>query len=207
MSIKKLLAEGYNVCLWSDNPIDFGSLKMITMLIVKSVNSNTSWFDKTESTFSQFKNNVVLNKRQMRIIKQYKPPLLVLVSGSRFASQEFYEIILRRLKSLPKYSTIIHGGCRGIDTITDSIAKKLKLNVEAYPLTKEDWNVYGRAAGPIRNRQMLDQKPDLVLAFHEDITSSKGTKDTMKEAHRRGIKVTLYDLKTKYEFNGSFYGL
>jgi hypothetical protein len=40
-----------------------------------------------------------------------------------------------------------------------------------------DWANHGKAAGPIRNRKMLDLKPDLVLAFHADLTNSKGTKD------------------------------
>jgi hypothetical protein len=38
---------------------------------------------------------------------------------------------------------------------------------------------------------MLDTKPDLVIAFHEDIESSKGTKDCIKEARRRGIAVDV----------------
>lgn len=58
-----------------------------------------------------------------------------------------------------------------------------------YPLIEipADWTTYGKAAGPIRNRQMLDLNPDIVIAFHNDITSSKGTKDTVTEAKRRGI--------------------
>lgn len=43
-------------------------------------------------------------------------------------------------------------------------------------------------AGPLRNRQMLDEVPDLVLAFHAEMQSSKGTKDCVLEANRRGIK-------------------
>lgn len=36
------------------------------------------------------------------------------------------------------------------------------------------WNEHGKAAGPIRNQQMLTEgKPDVVFAFHDDIASSK----------------------------------
>lgn len=53
-----------------------------------------------------------------------------------------------------------------------------------------DWNRYGRAAGPIRNRQMLTEgKPDLVVAFHDDIESSKGTKDMVTIAEKAGVYV------------------
>lgn len=54
--------------------------------------------------------------------------------------------------------------------------------VERYPA---DWERYGKRAGPIRNRKMLDQGPDLVVAFGGD----KGTADCVREARRRGIAV------------------
>ena len=38
---------------------------------------------------------------------------------------------------------------------------------------------------------MLDPNEDLVLAFHEDLSKSKGTIDTICEANRRGIPVDL----------------
>jgi hypothetical protein len=39
---------------------------------------------------------------------------------------------------------------------------------------------------------MLDLKPDLVIAFHEDLNVSKGTMDCILEANRRGIKVEIH---------------
>ena len=66
-------------------------------------------------------------------------------------------------------------------------AKKLGFTVREFPA---DWSI-GRSAGPIRNRKMLDEKPDFVLAFHPDIKKSKGTADTVREATRRGIKVLI----------------
>jgi hypothetical protein len=54
------------------------------------------------------------------------------------------------------------------------------------------WHKYGRAAGPIRNQQMLAEgKPDLVLAFHDDIDGSRGTKDMVNRARRAGVKVEV----------------
>jgi hypothetical protein len=54
-----------------------------------------------------------------------------------------------------------------------------------------DWDLHGKAAGPIRNRQMLLAKPEIVIAFHDDLDSSKGTKDMVKIAKRTGVKVKL----------------
>ena len=69
---------------------------------------------------------------------------------------------------------IIEGGAEGADRIAWEAANRLSLDCATY---LADWKKYGRAAGPIRNRVMLDQKPDLVLAFHDNLEKSRGTKD------------------------------
>jgi hypothetical protein len=110
----------------------------------------------------------------------------ILVTGSR----EWYNraIIYRELIKYPKSSIVIQGVARGADSIARDIALRLGMQVLDFPA---EWNKYNKSAGPIRNRQMLDQKPDLVLAFHENIEESKGTKDCVNEATKRGIPVIL----------------
>lgn len=93
-------------------------------------------------------------------------------------------MVKARLAKLPADTIIVHGVARGADTIAGEVAKKLGMSVEEYPA---DWKKFGRSAGPIRNRVMLDTKPDLVIAFHNNIEESKGTKDCVTEARRRGI--------------------
>lgn len=83
---------------------------------------------------------------------------------------------------------IMTGGASGADTIAHEVAKKLGLETI---VVEAEWNKYGRAAGPLRNRKMLDLKPEGVIAFHRDIQKSKGTIDCMREAMRRGIRVEL----------------
>lgn len=53
-----------------------------------------------------------------------------------------------------------------------------------------DWGQYGKAAGPIRNQQMLDEgQPTLVIAFHDDLENSKGTKDMVKRAKKAEVPI------------------
>jgi hypothetical protein len=86
-------------------------------------------------------------------------------------------------------NTIIHGGCRGADSIGGYIGKKLNMNIAVY---KAQWNKYGKAAGPIRNQQMIDEgKPDIVYAFHSCIEKSKGTKDMVNKAIENNIPVHI----------------
>lgn len=68
------------------------------------------------------------------------------------------------------------------------IAEELNIPFKPFPA---NWTKHGKAAGPIRNREMLDENPDLVLAFHTDIENSKGTADTLCEAEDRGIIYAL----------------
>lgn len=60
---------------------------------------------------------------------------------------------------------------------------------EHYPAL---WGTHGKAAGPIRNQQMLDEgRPNFVLAFHDDLVHSKGTKDMVNRAKEAGLIVYL----------------
>ena len=78
---------------------------------------------------------------------------------------------------------IIHGGASGADRLAGAWANQNGVNVVEY---KARWKQFGKGAGPIRNRQMLDEgKPDLVVAFKGD----RGTANMIKQADDRGVKV------------------
>ena len=56
-----------------------------------------------------------------------------------------------------------------------------------------EWHVHGKAAGPIRNMNMLRAKrPEYVLAFHPSFTTSKGTKHMVTIAREAGIPVEIF---------------
>jgi hypothetical protein len=142
------------------------------------------------------------SKDQIEQILRYRPPIKVIVCGDRNSYYEFEDIVNLELHRLPLSSMVITGGCKGIDTLGASLAKKLGLRLKIIPA---DWNS-GKAAGPLRNTQMinmLDPDFDIVLAFHPDIKSSRGTLDCITQAFNRGIKVYLLDTKEKREFNGT----
>ena len=64
------------------------------------------------------------------------------------------------------------------------------MDVKEYPVSDMEWKGYGKAAGPIRNRRMLDDfQPDLVLAF----PGNKGTNDCIAAARQRDIEVVTVD--------------
>lgn len=116
----------------------------------------------------------------------------VLVCGSRHWCYNDAIIIYNTLKDLLTNHSdlyIIHGGCAGADSYADSLSRLLHIPVKEY---SADWAMHGKAAGPIRNQQMLDNETvNLVVAFHDDIENSKGTKDMINRATKAGIAVQI----------------
>ena len=111
----------------------------------------------------------------------------VLICGSR--SWADYDAIEILVKSFEKSTVVIQGMCRGADLMAKNAALKHELAVEDYPA---EWERFGKSAGPIRNAQMLEEgAPDIVYAFHSDISRSKGTKDMVEKARAKGIPVIL----------------
>ncbi len=89
----------------------------------------------------------------------------------------------------PANITIIHGACKGADYHAGMEAKGRGMHVIEFPAK---WSDFGLSAGPKRNQQMLDEgKPHRVVAFHEDIKSSKGTKDMVTRSEFAGLTVTI----------------
>lgn len=119
--------------------------------------------------------------------------LRVLVTGSRdLTRQEDRALVFSALTecaiSVNWRMTVIHGLCpTGADRWADEFADEwaaFGVRVERY---RAKWETYGKAAGQIRNQEMVDTKPDFVLAFPLGI--SNGTRGCMEKAHEAGIPV------------------
>lgn len=108
----------------------------------------------------------------------------VLVCGGR----DFIDgaAVKSALDALPEGPlTIIEGGASGADNFARLWAEFRGVPCETY---RADWSAHGRAAGPIRNKQMLDEgKPDLVIAF----PGGRGTANMIKQARVAGVRVEL----------------
>jgi hypothetical protein len=110
----------------------------------------------------------------------------ILVCGGRdyINERRVYEV-LGQYKG--QATVIIHGKARGADFIAGTWALINNVTVEAYPA---DWKRFGKAAGPRRNKQMLDEgKPDLVIAF----PGGDGTANMITQANKAGVFVVQYE--------------
>ena len=89
------------------------------------------------------------------------------------------EFILSVTKDITEEITVISGGSKGADALGERFAKEYGHKIEFFPA---DWETYGRAAGPIRNKQMATEC-DMLIAFWD--YKSKGTKNMIGEAEKQ----------------------
>lgn len=108
----------------------------------------------------------------------------VLVCGGRgFQNYTLLNETLSKLDEERSIDVLIHGGALGADTMADDWARAHDVNVMRFPA---DWSKHGRAAGPIRNSEMLKLgRPNLVVAF----PGGRGTEDMVRQAERAGVEV------------------
>jgi len=111
----------------------------------------------------------------------------VLVCGSRHFND--YERLRETLAGL-SISELIHGGARGADTMAETFARNNNIPYRRFDAL---WELHGKSAGPIRNRQMLREGcPDLVVAFLAP--NSRGTKDMIDASTKAGVEVKVISI-------------
>ena len=130
--------------------------------------------------------------------KAVNPPRKrILICGDR--NYQDWIKVQEYLDTISRTTIIIHGGARGADSLAGNLATSLKMKVIKFPA---DWDKYGKAAGVLRNQQMLDEgHPDLVVYFHKDIENSKGTRDMLKRATDSGIRTINGETREVYKGN------
>jgi hypothetical protein len=116
----------------------------------------------------------------------------VLVCGGRdYADTDHIFATLDRIDAeRGPIECLIHGAASGADLRgslwAERVAEERPIRIVPFPVSRADWRRLGRAAGPIRNAQMIAEgKPDLVIAF----PGNEGTADMTRQAREAGIEV------------------
>lgn len=117
-----------------------------------------------------------------------------LICGGRdFIDEVAFDLVMQGLIiqfGAPK--RIVQGGASGADTLGRKWA--YSHNIKQIVTYKADWETHGKAAGPIRNKLMLDtEKPDKVIAF----PGGRGTANMVTQS----IKANVPVYKVKNEDN------
>ena len=121
-------------------------------------------------------------------------PLRLLVCGSReWADRDLLAVTVEQAvtehgRGRPGV-VLIHGGARGADRMAGQLARARGWQLEVY---LAEWDRYGRSAGVRRNHRMLQAgRPERVLAFTDDLSSSRGTADMVRRARAARLPVQV----------------
>lgn len=83
-----------------------------------------------------------------------------------------YDTVKQKLDSIPGITCIVSGGATGVDASAKRYAEENNLEYIEFPA---DWSK-GRAAGPIRNKQIVNACDELIAFWDGE---SKGTKSAV----------------------------
>lgn len=113
----------------------------------------------------------------------------VIIAGSRSITDK--EILERTIKeSMFNIDTILCRMCySGVDKLAVEYALKHKVPIDKY---NAEWDKYGTAAGPIRNKKMVENA-DALIAIWDG--KSRGTKNVVMLARKKKLPTILKVIK------------
>lgn len=107
---------------------------------------------------------------------------LMVTGGRDFGDRRYVSDVLSTVHYLHPVDLLIVGDATGVDALATAWAEEVDVPVEVH---FAEWQTHGRAAGPIRNKEMVDCEPDLVIAF----PGGAGTANAVKTARQANITV------------------
>lgn len=111
-----------------------------------------------------------------------------IIAGSRHITniKLVFRILDTTVKQMPNKPThILSGGARGVDRIAENWGLQRGYQMHYYPA---QWDVHGRAAGPIRNRKMAENAQQLIVIWDG---SSRGAANMIATA--RKLRLPIYE--------------
>jgi hypothetical protein len=112
----------------------------------------------------------------------------VIIAGGRDFTN--YALVEDAIKcSAFEITQVVSGKAKGVDTLGEVWALANNIPVEAFPA---DWSQHGRAAGPIRNREMAEYADALIAIWDGE---SKGTANMIQQARNKRLNVFIYLVK------------
>ena len=111
----------------------------------------------------------------------------LIIAGSRnITAPSILEAALDASGWRDRITEVVCGCAPGVDTLGEQWAIRHKIPVRRFPA---DWDKHGRAAGPIRNREMA-MNADALLAIWDG--ESHGTSNIIAAARQLGLQVRLW---------------
>lgn len=98
-----------------------------------------------------------------------------IIAGCRdFENYPFLQEMVNKFRQGQVITEVVSGGAKGADMLGEQYAIEYNLPLKIFPA---DWDKHGRAAGPIRNKQMAEYGDQLIAVWDG---KSKGTENMIK---------------------------
>ena len=110
-----------------------------------------------------------------------------IVGGRDFQDYEkLRDFIFQNIK-LEEIDYVVSGGSKGTDRLGERFAKEFNIPKMIF---KPDWGLYGKKAGFIRNKNIIDNS-NVIFAFWDG--KSKGTKSSIDIANSQNKHIYKYE--------------
>lgn len=130
-----------------------------------------------------------LNEVVIRMDQEIKHVKLIVAGSRNFNNYEFVEkTLLNYLSNKHNTWEIVSGTARGVDKLGERFASEYGYPVSMFPAC---WDEFGKAAGPIRNKQMADYADELIAFLYDN---SRGTANMIKTMEKVGKKTTIISI-------------
>jgi len=110
---------------------------------------------------------------------------LIVAGGRGYHLTQADYLRLNEIHVKTRILTLVSGGASGADADGEEWARRLYIPIRRFPA---DWKAHGKAAGPIRNRQMAEYADAVVL-----FPGGRGTENMYQEAKKAGLEI--YDFR------------
>ena len=112
----------------------------------------------------------------------------VIIAGCRDVhSISVIESAINRSGYRSRITEVVSGGASGVDLLGEEWAESNGVMIAVFPAK---WGVHGKAAGPIRNREMANYADALIAVWDG---CSRGTKSMIEEATRKSLRVFVHE--------------
>lgn len=106
----------------------------------------------------------------------------VVIAGSRSITD--YALVERAVEESGfDVTVVLSGTANGVDKLGERWAQEHDIPTERFPA---EWDKYGRSAGPIRNKQMVEYADGLIAVWDGE---SRGTANIMNLATDAGLPI------------------
>ena len=103
----------------------------------------------------------------------------IIAAGSRrICNQKLVFGLLDQSKF--KIDAVIEGEAIGVDLLAREWAESKGIPVLPFPVTKDEWRIYGKSAGMRRNKRMAEIGDALILIWDKKSSGSKNMKELMQ---------------------------